>query len=86
MTGNITHRPTRGVGLSDRWDEATRQITACAGKEVYASPAEARRVIVRRLARSKRGNRKHTNAALGMLNVYRCEFCHQWHIGRRARR
>jgi hypothetical protein len=86
MTGMISHRPTRGLGLTDQFDPVTAHLTACFGKEAFAARADARAVIERRLAKSKRGNRKMTRSSLGKLNIYQCEHCHKWHIGTGAAR
>lgn len=50
-------------------DEEEKRLSQCWGKEAYSSPDLANRV-------AKRRNRGHRR-----LNVYKCPFCHQWHMG-----
>lgn len=51
------------------------QLAACQGKQGFANEALARQVVARR---STRTNYKK---AKPVLNVYRCQFCHEFHIG-----
>lgn len=48
-----------------------RFASGCYGKQGFASATLAQRV-----AKRARQNRD------AKLQVYRCKFCHQWHIGR----
>lgn len=80
MTGSVTHRPTRGRGLTDKFDPATAQTTSCIGKHGYASWDEADRVIRRSKRTSRKGGRKQTRASRATLHPYRCKHCHRWHI------
>lgn len=56
------------------WAAAFNRPTwACAGKDAFAERTLADRVLFR-----MRRNRIARKAA---LKVYRCNFCHHWHIG-----
>jgi hypothetical protein len=46
-----------------------RELFGCYGKEAYTNPSLAKKV-------AKRRNRKGRR-----LNVYKCQWCRQWHMG-----
>jgi hypothetical protein len=51
-----------------------RKASACGSKQRYAEESEARQAAY--LARLHSRER---------LSVYRCEFCHEWHLGHAAK-
>lgn len=53
------------------------RLTACRGKEAYASPQLAHR----RLAEMKRKGKRRHDKKLPTRVAYRCSVCHQWHLG-----
>lgn len=53
--------------------------SSCFGKLTYPSKARAIERIKRR--KQSRG-RKGSNCTIGMaLQAYKCQHCHQWHVG-----
>lgn len=52
------------------------EAVGCFGKKAYASPAQAVRAL--RLVRNAKGNGRR-------LGHYRCDCCHQWHLGGQAK-
>lgn len=51
--------------------------SACSGKAAYATAAKAWAVLKRRMA----SRRIVANKERGNVRVYRCDYCHQHHIG-----
>ena len=52
-----------------------KQLSSCEGKQAYHSHADAL-AVVSTIRRRRRRRRKG-------LQVYRCDFCGFWHLGRR---
>lgn len=55
--------------------------SACEGKMKYSSAAEAA-FVNHAIETKSRGKQHHKSRN----NIYRCEFCKQWHIGRSLKR
>ena len=71
--------------LCERCDPPTSpppwtEISACTGKTVYKSKAEAIRVIEHR----QKAHRMRPAKTRGAPHVYKCGHCHNFHIGGRA--
>lgn len=84
----ITHRPTRGLGLSDQFDPATAIASSCEGKQSFKSWDEADRVIKARQRNAKKPfskKKKKMRSERACLRAYRCNYCHRWHISGSAR-
>jgi hypothetical protein len=83
MTGNITHRPTRGIGLTDRFDPETVRATQCLGKMAFATRQDADHVLNERRRKTKRRGRSHKNkrGEVAKVSSYKCQHCGQWHHG-----
>jgi hypothetical protein len=55
------------------WADACNQFDwACMGKDKFTSPSMAQKVLDKMRRAKKRS---------GTMNIYRCKFCHTWHIG-----
>ena len=54
-------------------DDDVDYVIGCQGKETFANPATAHRVVKRRNQIRRAKNQ-----------VYRCKHCGQWHLGTRA--
>lgn len=50
----------------------------CGNKRPFVSELEARRVLV-----ADANNRRRQPGMAGQLHVYRCSYCHLWHMGHR---
>ena len=61
-----------------------RFLASCNGKHPYATKGGAISVLERRRKRVKRTHHvhKHKLSELADLQVYRCRYCHHWHVGR----
>jgi hypothetical protein len=65
------------------WNTPTAQ---CAGKIAWATKAGAiahRQRLVRR-SRGRHNSHKDKGRGASALQPYRCETCHQWHLGNRS--
>lgn len=63
--------------LCERCDAPPAVAAGCQGKEQYASPNEAHRVLDHRNKRHRRAPPKHRMGG----HVYKCPHCHHHHIG-----
>lgn len=88
MTGHNNHRPTRGSGLTDLFDQATAQAAQCQGKDGFPSRAAAHRVLDERRKRTSRRLHPHKGkrAIIAKIVAYPCEHCGLWHLGMGNRR
>jgi hypothetical protein len=57
--------------------------SACEGKTAYRSAKKAHRALARQSRR--KGGVKPASAARGNVHVYRCNYCHEFHIGSTTR-
>ncbi len=57
------------------------EYRSCVGKERYGSGGEAAEAR----QRMKNKARRRTAKQRGKLNIYRCDFCHGFHLGRPIR-
>lgn len=68
---------------SDQFDRATAIAAQCIGKASFTSWGEANTILRARQKNAKKATaHKQTRAERATLNIYRCRFCHDWHIGR----
>lgn len=72
---------------SDPFDAQTLVLTACHGKQAFASRQAAQRVVDarRRNARFSHNNHKQRKSDLAALAPYHCGHCGQWHLGGRKK-
>lgn len=52
----------------------------CFGKQAFSDPQLARAVLRRSKQTARSGKRKGKGGTA--REVYRCVYCHQWHLGR----
>ena len=69
---------------SDLFDRATAIAAQCIGKSSFTSWGEANTILRARQknARKRHHAHKQDRTERAVLNIYRCRFCHGWHIGR----
>lgn len=58
-------------------------VVSCHGKECYGSKAKALEARVDRIRRAKHPRHPHKakKRDATRLQAYRCQHCHQWHLG-----
>lgn len=83
MSENITHRPTRGSGLTDPFDQATYYASKCLGKMAFATRQESDHVLNERRRKTKRRGASHKNkrGEVAKVSSYKCQHCGHWHHG-----
>lgn len=68
---------------SDQFDRATAIAAQCFGKVTFPSWDAAHKILRAHQKNAKKATaHKQARAERATLNIYRCRFCHGWHIGR----